>query len=323
MISILARIVLPALLSCPLLLASISTGNAADMHQSESIVFDGLKRTYLIHTPPMHDKAKSMPLLIALHGGKGTGERMVKLTLGGFDRLADEKGFVVVYPDGIEKQWNDGRSANETGYRAHTKRIDDVGFISALIDHLIETRNIDAKRVYVTGMSNGAIMSYRLACELSGKIAAAAPVTGNLPKNLYPSCSPSRPISVLAINNVDDALMPFTGGDITGPFGFRSVGKVLSTADTIEFWANHNQCSLPPAITQMLDKDPQDGTRVRKEEYRNCQSGTEVVLYVIEGGGHTWPSGFPYLPELIIGKTSKELNANEVIWDFFARHSAH
>lgn len=247
---------------------------------------------------------------------------MVKLTLGGFDKLSDKKGFVAVYPDGIGKNWNDGRKGEETGYRAHKESIDDVGFISALIDALIKKLNIDPRRVYVTGISNGAIMSYRLACELTEKIAAVAPVAGSIPQNLYPSCSPSRPISVLAINNVNDPLVPFAGGDITGPFGFKKLGKVLSTPETIRFWVNHDKCSSSPVVTYEPDKDPKDGTRVRKEVYRNGKDGTEVVLYAIEGGGHTWPGGWQYLPERTIGKTSRDIDANEVIWDFFEKHPA-
>jgi polyhydroxybutyrate depolymerase len=127
---------------------------------------------------------------------------------------------------------------------------------------------------------------------------------------------------VLAINNVNDPLLPWAGKDITGPFGFKKLGKVLSTAETIRFWVNHNNCSLSPVITHEPDKDPKDGTRIRKEVYRNGKDETEVILYVVEGGGHTWPSGYQYLNERIIGKTSRDLDANEVIWDFFKKHPA-
>ncbi len=316
------QIILSILLALFLLLVSYLNGNTSDTSYTDSIIFGGLKRTYLIHIPPSHDRTKSTPLLIALHGARGTGKHMVKLTLGGFDKLSDKKGFVVVYPDGIGKRWNDGRSGEEIAYRVHKENIDDVGFISALIDYLIKKLNIDPKRVYVTGMSNGAIMSYRLACELTEKIAAIAPVAGNIPQNLYPSCSPSRPISVLSINNVNDPLMPFAGGNITGPFGRKKLGKVLSTSETIRFWINHNNCSILPVVTYEPDKDPQDGTRIRKEAYRNGKDETEVVLYTIEGGGHTWPSGYQYLNERIIGKTSRDIDANEVIWDFFETYPA-
>jgi polyhydroxybutyrate depolymerase len=246
---------------------------------------------------------------------------MVKLTMGGFDKISDERGFVVVYPDGIEKHWNDGRSSEETRYRVHKENIDDVGFISALIDSLIKKMNIDPKRVYVTGMSNGAIMTYRLACELTVKIAAIAPVAGNIPQNLLSSCSPSGPVSVLAFNNVNDPLMPFEGGDVAGPYGLKKLGKVLSAQESVKFWVNNDNCSITPVIAYEPDKDPQDGTRIRKESYLNGNNGTEVVLYVIEGGGHTWPVGYQYLGERIIGKTSTDINANEVIWDFFEKHS--
>jgi len=125
-----------------------------------------------------------LPLVIVLHGGGGTGEDQVKLTEGGLNTLADKEGFIVVYPDGFDKHWNDGRSGEETGYRTQEENIDDVGFISSLISYFIKELNIDPKRVYVTGMSNGAMMSYRLACELTEKIAAVAPVAGNMPQNL-------------------------------------------------------------------------------------------------------------------------------------------
>ncbi len=305
-----------------LLLASFSNRDAFAANADDAITVGGLKRTYLIHIPPGHDKAKPMPLLIALHGGGGSGKHMVKLTQGGFDALSEKKGFIVVYPDAIEKNWNDGRSGEEAGDRAHKEKIDDVGFISALIDHLIKKLNIDQKRVYITGMSNGAMMSCRLACELSEKIAAIAPVAGSMPKNLYQSCSPTRPISVLAINNDKDPLMPFTGGDITGPFGRKKLGKVLSADENIRFWAKHNVCSSSPVITQEPDTDPKDGTRVRKEVYGNCRNGAEVVRYAVEGGGHTWPGGSHYLPAGIVGKTSGDIDANKVIWEFFEKHPA-
>jgi len=286
-----------------------------------SMIAAGLQRTYRVHVPLSHDKTKPVPLVVALHGGGGTAEGMVKLTLDGFNKLSDQEGFVVVYPDGIGKNWNDGRSEEETKYRAHKEKVDDTGFISALIDYFIKVYDINPKSVYVTGISNGAIMSYRLACELSDKIAAIAPVDGNMSQNFLPKCSPSKPISVLVINNVKDPLVPWNGGDITGPFGLKKLGKVLSVSQTIEYWVKHNECSPSPSITEEPDKDPEDGTRVRREEYSGGKDGTEVILYAIEGGGHTWPGGYQYLPARIIGKTSKDIDANEVIWNFFKKHS--
>jgi len=286
-----------------------------EMSTTRSIILAGLERTYHIHIPASYDKVNPIPLLIVLHGGGGTGEGMVKLTQGGFNILSDKEGFIVVYPDGIEKHWNDGRE--NVSYRAYREKINDVGFISALIDHLAKEYNIDIKRVYATGISNGAIMSYRLGCQLSQKIVAIAPVAGSMPENMPSQCLPSRSISVLVISNTADPLVPWGGGEIQ--LGLRRFGKVLSVPETVKFWSTHNQCSSPPSIIWEPDRDPKDGTRVRKELYNPCRESTEVVLYVIEGGGHTWPGGLQYLPEWIVGKTSRDIDANEVIWDFFKK----
>jgi len=289
---------------------------AVARRSSGSIIFAGLERTYRIYVPASNDKANPVPLLIVLHGGGGTGEGMVKLTQGGFNKLSDKEGFIVVYPDGIEKHWNDGRE--NVAYRAYREKIDDVGFISALIDHLARQYNIDIRRVYVTGISNGAMMSFRLACELSEKITAIAPVAGSMSENMPSQCSPLRSISVLIISDTADPLVPWGGGEIR--FGLRKFGRVLAVAETVKFWSTHNQCSSPPNITWEPDRDPKDGTRVRREAYNQCRENSEVALYVIEGGGHTWPGGLQYLPEWMIGKTSRDIDANEVIWDFLRKH---
>jgi len=287
--------------------------------QARSIIWQGLERTYHIYVPLSYDKTKQMPLVIALHGGFGTGKAMEKLTLGGFNRLSEKEGFIVVYPDGIERGWNDGRGAEETRWRAHKENIDDVGFISALIDHLAKELNIDEKRVYVTGISNGALMSSRLACELTEKIAAIAPVAGTIAERMFPRCSPSKPISVLIIHGTDDPLALWEGG-IRG-FAWKTTGRSISVPDMVRFWVTHNLCSTRPVVTYEQDKDPQDGTRVRKEVYGNGKGETEVILYAIEGGGHTWPGGWQYWSEKIIGKTSRDIDANEVIWFFFKKHA--
>jgi len=289
--------------------------------QKDSFMHGGLKRTFNIHVPSIFDKSVQFPLVIALHGRGSNGTGMILLTRKGFNKLADKDGFMMVYPDGIELNWNDGRMDEKANDRAHRENIDDVGFISSLIDTMIKDYNINPKRVYVTGISNGAIMSYRLACELSHKITAIAPVDGNIPVMIYPECSPSRPVSVLAINNTDDPLVPFRGGDIYGRIRKINLGKVLSVDESIRFWVSLNMCSVAPVVTVEPDRDPNDGTRVTKTQYINDLNGTEVVLYAVKGGGHTWPSGMQYLPAWIIGKTCRDIDANEVIWSFFKEHS--
>ncbi len=279
------------------------------------IIHDGLRRSYIVHVGVSCDRKMAAPLAIVLHGGGGTGEGMVKLT--GFNAVADKEGFIVVYPDGIDRHWNDGRGVG--WYRAHTEDIDDVGFISTLIDELSRKLSVDTKRVYATGISNGGMMSYRLGCELSEKITAIAAVTASLAVNKVKEWSPSRPMPVLIIAGTADPLVPWEGGDIR--LGGRTYGTVVSVPDTVKFWVEKNGCVARPVVRRLPDSEPNDGTSVRRETYSGCRSGAEVVLYAVEGGGHTWPGGLQYLPERVIGKTSKEFDASEVIWQFLKTHS--
>jgi polyhydroxybutyrate depolymerase len=234
----------------------------------------------------------------------------------GINAIADRENFIVVYPDGFENHWNDGREPKV--YTAHTENIDDVGFISAIIDELSLDLNIDEKRIFVTGISNGGMMSHRLGCELSDRIAAIAPVASNMPANMAEVWAPSRPASVLIINGTDDPLVPWEGGDIR--LGNTRLGVALSVADTVTFWTEQNRCPAEPAIIDLSEKDPDDGTSVRMEVYSNCKDEVTVILYRIEGGGHTWPGGYQYASEDIIGRTSREFDASEIIWQFFKEH---
>lgn len=295
---------------------------SVSLDYSGALIWDHIGRTYKLHIPACYDKSKPMPLVIILHGGAASAEQMQKLTNNGFNTLSEKEGFIAVYPEGVENRWNDGRK--EVNYRAYKDKINDVGFISALIDHLMRLFNIDVRRVYVTGISNGAMMAHRLGMELSDKITAIAPVAGNIPLDLAglpdgkAGSTPQKPVAVLIMNNTKDPLMPWGGGDVQ--FLKVSIGKVLSTEESVKYWVTHNQCAPQPVITQEPDKDPADGTKVRKEIYANGKAGTEVVLYAIEEGGHTWPGGFQYLPEKLVGKTSKDIDATEVIWNFFKSH---
>ncbi|OGW60075.1 MAG: hypothetical protein A2V83_11230 [Nitrospirae bacterium RBG_16_64_22] len=306
----------------PLVFCVLTAGRAgADNDSSRStrsITVGGAQRTYLLHALPPQDRTGLAPLVIVLHGGGGTAERMVRLTNGGLSRLAEREGFIVAYPNGIDKHWNDGRGADETGWRAQGENVDDVGFVSALIEELVKTQNADPRRVYVTGVSNGGQMAHRLACEISGKIAAIAPVIAQMPAYFSPRCKPARPVSVLMMPGTKDPLVPWEGGTIR--LGRRTFGRVLSAAETVAFWTRRNACPAPPETSWEPDRDPSDGTRVRKEAYRGCGNGAEVVLYAIEGGGHTWPGGRQYLPESIVGKVSRDIDAAGVMWEFFKKH---
>ena len=241
---------------------------------------------------------------------------MEKLTDYGFNKLADTGDFIVVYPNGIGRHWNDGR--NLSSYYTQRENINDVKFISELIDYMIKKYNVNPSRVYVTGMSNGALMTYRLAYELSNKIAAVAPVDGSIPLNIYLNETPAAPIPVLMINNVADPILPWNGG--YAHFGNKKLGKVIGVEETAAFWAKIDNCTLVKSKEYLPDTDPNDGTRVWMRLYLNNTTGIEVIQYGIDGGGHTWPSGYQYLPQSVIGKTSKDINACNLIWDFFKNY---
>jgi polyhydroxybutyrate depolymerase len=293
------------------------TGCQVDRHASRegdrelhSLVHDGLERTYRLVVPDSYDPAVAFPLVLALHGGGGNSRGMCDLK-NGMKPLANPEGFLLVCPDGIERHWNDGRGIQT--WRAHKEGIDDVGFLSALIVKLSEQYNIDQARIYSTGISNGGLMSYRLACEIPHTIRAIASVTASMPEGLI--CRPSRSVSVMILNGTDDPLVPYEGGMVS--LGGRDLAVVESTADTIRFWVEQNGCEPEPSTGIEPDRDPEDEMRVRWEAYRTCKSGAQVVLYTIEGGGHTWPGSTLYLPEFIIGGVTGDINGGKVIWAFF------
>ncbi len=269
-----------------------------------------LERRYLLHTPGAYPRGGPAGLAFVLHGGGGTGRSMERMT--GFNDLADREGFVAVYPDAVERNWNDGR--DDPNIRSQREHVDDVGFISALITLLTREFGIDPRRVYATGISNGAFMSQRLAVELSDRIVAVAPVVGGMAPRLRER-TPNTPVSVLVMNGTDDPLVPYRGGAVA-----RNRGETLGVAEIVRFWVTRNRCVDRPEVAFLPDRDPADGTRVRRSVYAACAGKTEVVLYAVEGGGHTWPSGPQYLPVAIIGRTSRDIDATRVIWEFFAAH---
>jgi polyhydroxybutyrate depolymerase len=284
---------------------------------SRTILSNGLERTYRIHIPSSLPENATPALVFALHGGGGTGDGMERtLTLGGFNTLANQYNFIVVYPDGIEKNWNDGRK-NLTD-QAHQQNIDDVGFFTDLIDNLTNEFNIDPHRIFVTGISNGAMMSYRIGFEIPEKIAAIAPVAGAIPTDLLDYNISDAPISVCIISGTLDPLVPWDGGIVGTPRNPR--GTVISVPESALFWVTHNNCSRLPNSTVLPDIDPTDHTWVQQDIYSEGTDNTEVALYTIFNGGHTWPDGYQYLPEVLIGRTCHDINANTVIWEFFSSH---
>lgn len=268
----------------------------------------GRVRTYSMHVPDRPAPRAGFPLLLAFHGGGGDGAAMRRLT--GFDALADQRGFIVVYPNGVDRHWNDGRATIRNPQ-------DDVGFVSALIDQFAAHQRIDRSRIFATGLSNGALFAERLGCDLSGRIAAIAPVAGTLPVDTSRNCRPAHEIAVLQIDGTADPIMPYGGGSVAD-FGHRGEGgQVLSVAATANFWARQNGCTSPGAIAPLPPTAAFDRTCIIARHFARCPAAAPVDVLTVVGGGHTWPGGPQYAPALVVGRTSRQVDASRSIVDFF------
>ncbi|MBV9388031.1 MAG: hypothetical protein JOZ78_16530 [Chroococcidiopsidaceae cyanobacterium CP_BM_ER_R8_30] len=237
----------------------------------------GQLRTYYLYIPKSYKLDRPMPLVLVFHGSGGSGRTIASVT--DFNQLADEKGFIAVYPNGINHQWNSE---------------DDVSFVVALIDHLMQIRNIDSDRVYATGFSSGGMFTQALACDLSDRIAAFASVAATLPASLVPNCQPDNPVSLLAINGTGDHTVPYGGGRIGG------LGRViLSVPKMIELWRQLDSCTAEAQV--------KSSKRVKISRYSGCRGSSEVMAISVRNGGHRWPDG-------------GGIDATRAIWKFFQRH---
>ena len=172
--------------------------------------FGGYERTYYVHFPPSEKMKSKVPILFNLHGGGGTAKGSVRITFGRFNELADKDGFIMVYPEAVQKSWNNGRKLDET--KAWREDIDDVGFIVKIVETLEAKYKVDRKRIYTTGMSNGGFMSSRLLCERADLFRGGAILTASISTDFFPNCKPSQPIAVLLMNSTKDPIIPYDGG---------------------------------------------------------------------------------------------------------------
>ena len=296
----------PVLLQCASTRLASAVGAARD--ESGTIDSGGVTRTYLVHVPASYDGRQPVPLVLVFHGGSGRPPGMARIS--GMNGVADRHGFIAVYPAGLNGQWKDGRTPELSA-------LDDVTFTDALIHKLESDYRIDSKRVYATGLSNGAFFSFRLACDLGDEIVATAPVAGSIGVSLHDACK-NEPVSVMMINGTADPLVLYNGGRVGGRFVGQ--GDSIPVSQAALTWVRTDGCSPTPRISTLPHADSGSITTTTIRTFAGCRNGTAVQLYTVTGGGHAWPGGQPFLPPAIIGVTSRDFNASETIWQFFAAH---
>jgi polyhydroxybutyrate depolymerase len=315
------------LLTFILVISMFSSVSAAEVPKGKIVEgkmnHDGLDRTYKYYVPSTYKGNKPVPLMLSFHGSGSSAAGQIELT--GYEEVAEKEGFIVVFPDstvtnaddeiiptpedgpfnpnaGLERKWNIG---SEPGALA---TVDDVGFTSSLIDHFSEEYNIDESRVYATGMSYGGFFVNHLAVLLTDRIAGIGAVTGQMGINTSKSKANGQVTAVYVMGDSDPTVPPGGIPNFT-----------LSVENGLSYWIMNNQIKAKSKVTY-LPGIVDDGTKIRREEYRGGKQGTRVVSYTVENGGHTWPGGPQYLPANLIGIASQQMNASEVIWNDLKRH---
>jgi len=273
---------------------------------SSTMVVDGRTRSYTVNLPPNYYEASNFSVVIALHGGGGSGDQFEtssKLTL-----KANASTFIVVYPDGVKspgilgvQTWNAGACCNY----ARDNNINDVKYISELIDKLVIDFKINPKKVYATGHSNGGMLAYRLACEIPHKISAIAPNAATMV--ITQPCATTRPVPILHMHSILDQNVPYTGGVGTG------VSQTYNPPidSVLHVWQLKNQCAQPAKVVVA-------NSNYRFTKWYDCINNVSIHYYLTKDGGHAWPGGLPGGPNSDVPSTA--INANDLMWDFFQQY---
>jgi len=271
-----------------------------------------MSRSFIIYIPGTYTNTKRSPAIFLFHGGGAHANSIMNISNDGdFKSISERENIILVAPQGIDKSWNDGR-----GTKANKQHINDVKFIGLLISYVESNYSVDPSRIYATGISNGGFMVSRIGCEIGYKFAAIAVVAATMGVDTpYSVCHPDFALPVMYIHGTADPIIPFNGAQKS----IGAEGAFISHEQVIDKWVSINNCSRTPEITY-LPNIAKDGTSITKEEYRAEKNGAEVVSYVINNGGHTWPGGKQYLPKIIIGRVCRDMNGCEVIWSFFNQH---
>ncbi|GEM_PF-208363 len=296
----------------------LTDGGSGKLHKY-SFMHDGIERSYWLYAPADYDGQEDWPLVMVFHGFQIDGRFQMKVSQ--MNPVADRENFLIAYPEGLPVLYpftgESGPGWIIPGAFEREEHQDDVGFVSKVIDDVNDNYQIDLARVHSTGWSNGSLFSFYLACELSDRIASVGGAGGHMTYAQQSSCNATRPVSTILIHGTDDILVPYDG-----------IPNLFPPApSTPELWASRNNCSPEPIITELPDIDTNDNSTITRYRYTNCDGKTEMDFYVMNDGGHTWPMGGWPESEVwgnvwpaFLGPVNQDINASEVIWEFFANH---
>ncbi|MDZ4725444.1 MAG: prolyl oligopeptidase family serine peptidase [Leptospira sp.] len=271
---------------------------------SREITIGGTKRSYLLYNPKAKgDSPQKKALLFLLHGRFGTGQQIMEQS--NMNSIADREGFVVVYPNGYDRSWADGRGKTP----ADKQDIDDVLFIKSIFEDVTKDSLIDKNRIFVAGHSNGGFMTQKLLLSLSTIFKAGVSIAAQLSANVVKQYSFANPVSVSFISGTDDPLVPYYGGYV------KDGGEILSVEDSVERWRIWNQCSN--FYTRESQDNKPDKTSIERITYLDCKQQTKVMLVNVIGGGHSYPGKDQKIPLVKMGNPTEEIDASEEIWNFF------
>lgn len=287
--------------------ASVATAQSI----TGTVFNQGVSRGYELHLPQSYNGIDQLPVVFVLHGGNSDGATFMSNSY--FDEIGDTASFIAVFPDAYLGQWADGRGVTQ----AEAEGIDDVAFLSALIDTLDALYAVDTCRSYLTGISNGGMMTHRVACEQPQLFSAYASIASSISTTYYPMCQPSGFANMLVMHGTEDNFAPYEGGASGVP---SSTGTVTGIDSTIGFWATHNQCTNlnSPDSLVFPDIEPLDNGYVVRFDFGPCNPMGEVVLYKVYGGGHTLPGGPGPIQVPFVGYSNKDINGAYEIWQFFS-----
>jgi polyhydroxybutyrate depolymerase len=315
----------------------------------EKVTVDDVDRNFMVRLPKGYDAKQHYPVVILLHGMNQDAEDMERLTR--FNELADKDGIIAVYPIALHGRWNVGvhpqeRQPMSMGHGGHGHHggggypggggggggggypggggqrpqnrepdedrrpapADDIAFFNQMLDQIGSKFSVDASRIYAVGLSEGGFMSLRVGCAMSDRVAAIAAVGAAMPKTMI--CLPSRPVPEVMISGTSDPVVPYGGGT-----EHNLSLATISVEDSAKAWARIDRCAEKPEKSK-LPPGAKGGMETKVDTYNGCHENAQVVLYSVKGAGNTWPGGEQYEAEKTIGKTSPDLNANEVIWNF-------